>query len=356
MKRFLTLILACTMLLTMFVSCEKHDHEFDDKWSKDSDYHWHECTAVDGCDETKKKEKHDFVVEYDDEGKPVNVCSVCGYKNSKVSTAPEHEHVFADSLEFSDNYHWYPCTVENCYEMSEKTEHAYSNPDITYSDNLITITYTCVDCGYEEIETQTVKTEVDNAVSWDDAFKNFKLTNFSMDVYFREGDYEHVNHCVVTETEAYYCIPDSNEFYTVPNGDGTYTTYRRHSSEAPFTKLSDTSDHYLKGAQVETVIQVSFEDNFDKFTYDEATGSYVCEEVIVAEFFDFNGNSNGDLYCFNNVVKITNGQISYIEASYYFNNEDRESSQKSFKYYNIGMSAVEIPQSVIDNAIIEGEN
>jgi len=47
--------------------------------------------------------------------------------------------------------------------------------------------------------------------------------------------------------------------------------------------------------------------------------------------------------------------ISYIEASYYFDKSELEIEDKSFKYYNIGISAVEMPQSVVDNAIKEGE-
>ena len=85
------------------------------------------------------------------------------------------------------------------------------------------------------------------------------------------------------------------EFYTIPNGDGTYTTYSRNRSTDTFIKLKDTSNTYLLGAQVETVIQVSFEDNFEKFTYDAETASYLCEEAIAADYFDFDGEKIGTI-------------------------------------------------------------
>ena len=62
------------------------------------------------------------------------------------------------------------------------------------------------------------------------------------------------------------------------------------------------------------------------------------------------GKPMGTLVSFNNVVKVTNGAISYIEADYYIGSQSSNYSQ-SFKYYNIGMSAVEVPQSVIDGCI-----
>lgn len=359
MKKFLSVICLLAMMLTMLVSCEEHEHVFDtDNWVTDDDYHWHACTAVDGCPEVDDKDEHEFEVVEGKDGKMVNQCKVCGETNDKIPTAPEHEHNFSDKLTGGDNYHWYACTVEGCYEQKDKKEHAFGNPEVTYEDSKITTKYVCVDCAFEKIEEQAVKTEVDDALSWNDAFKQFKLTNFTMDVnfFFKEQNMKHNNHCVVTEEDAYYCIPDSNEFYTFTNEDGTYTTYKRRGSNDPFVLLKDKSSTYLVGAQTETVLQVSFEENFDKFTYDAESGSYVCADPIEAKCFTaLESTETMTLYCYNNVVKIVDGKISYIEASYYFDKSELEIEDKSFKYYNIGISAVEMPQSVIDNAIKEGE-
>lgn len=352
MKKIISVFCLLAMMLSMLVACNDHEHAFSaEEWAKDADYHWRPCTAKEGCNEKNEKAEHEFEVIVNAEGKAINVCKVCGESNDRVSAAPEHEHVYADELSHSENFHWYACTIENCYEMKDKKEHAFGNPDVTYEDAKITIKEVCVDCAYEKVEEQTVKTEVDDALSWNEAFKNFKLTNFTMDVFMQREDETQNNHCVVTETEAYYHIEGGMEFYTVPNGDGTYTTYMRQDEDTPFHVSNKTSDMYLKGAQVETVIQVSFEENFDKFTYDEKTASYVCKDVIEAECFNFSGSLQRKLYCYDNIVKMTDGKISYIESKYYFDTED--DTAYSFKYYNIGMSAVKIPQSVIDTAIPE---
>lgn len=357
MKKILSILCLLALMLTMFASCEEemHEHIFSkDEWASDSDYHWHPCVAVDGCSEKGEKAAHEFELGVDKDGNVVNICTVCGADNDKVPSAPEHEHTFANEYESSENFHWFPCTVEGCYEMKDKNEHVFGNPEVTYSDKKIIIKSICVDCKYEKIEEQEVKTEVDDAVSWNDAFKNFKLTNFTMNVdVIRETHQQH-NHCVVTENSAYYCIPSSREFYTVKNSDGTCTTYYRDGSERVFEKLENMSDKYLVGAQTETVLQISFEDNFDKFVYDKATASYVYDGEIMCKYYSFSGNQVGDIVCYDNVVKITDGKISYIEAKYYFPNMSTEDTTlASFVYYNIGLSEVEIPQAVIEGKEME---
>ncbi len=355
MKKLISVFSFIVVLLLVFTACEAHEHDYSDDWSSDADYHWHECTAVDGCPEVSDKADHDFEVVEDENGNPKNKCKVCGYTNDNVNTAPAHDHVFAEEYSISENFHWYACTVEGCYEKEDKIDHAYGNPEVEYTDGKMIITSVCVDCQYEKIEEQAVKTEVDDALSWDNAFKNFKLTNFTMDVYFEDltGEERQHNHCVVTDDAVFYSIPGSTEFYSVKNADGTCTTYAKYGSSEVYIILDDTSDNFLTSAQRETVILISFEDNFDKFTYDEATGSYVCEEVIYAQYYDFSGEEAYDMYCYNNVVKITDGQISYISAEYYFDEKDLEYELKHFIYANIGISAVEIPQSVINNAVYE---
>ena len=278
----------------------------------------------------------------------MNKCTVCGESNDKVSTAPEHEHTYDETLSNNENFHWYACTVENCYEMLNRLEHVYGNPEVSYADRKIVMKSVCIDCGYESVTEQVINSEIDDAISWNEMFKNFKLTNFSMTVFFNDGD---TNHCVVTDNAAYYRLSDVKEFYTARNPDGTCTTYERGRSSGGFRKSSDTSDAYLVGAQTETVIQISFEDNFDKFRYDEKTGSYVCEEVIEAIGYDFNGDPIDVIFCYNNVINIVDGKISSISASYYFEDGDiNDPDNYFFKYYNIGTSVVEIPQSVINDA------
>ncbi len=352
MKKFLAILCLLALMVTMLVSCEEdfHEHMFsEDSYASDSDYHWRPCVAINGCSEKSEKAEHVFEISVNAEGKTVNVCTVCGASNDKVSTAPEHEHTFAKEYQSSENFHWFACTFEGCHEMSSKREHIFGNPEVTYTDKKIIIKSICVDCKYEKIEEQAVKTEVDDAVSWDNAFKNFKLTNFTMNVDYVSDSREQHNHCVVTDTSAYYCIPGSVEFYTVKNADGTCSTYKRGENDTVFEKLEDTSDSYLVGAQTEPVLQISFADNFDKFTYDAASASYVYDGEIESIAYAFDGDEKGKIICYNNVVKITDGQISYIQANYKIQGVNMfDEDGASFVYYNIGISQVEIPQAVIE--------
>ena len=357
MKKIILALCLIIATILCLASCEEHTHEFSDDWSSDSDFHWHACEAIDGCPEVSDKEEHDFV-DTKKNGKPVSECKVCKYTVDRpAEEVPEHDHEYSDELSATDNFHGYACTVDGCKELKDKVEHAYDNPEITYEDAKIIIKKTCVDCGFEKVETQNVQTEVDDALSWNNAFKGFKLTNFTMDVYFEsiDGTMTQNNHCVVTDDAVYYHIPGGREYYSVRNADGTCTTYYNsyYDDNKTFVVLDSTEDSYLVGAQVETVIQISFEDNFDKFVYDPETGSYVCKEVVQAEYFNQRGESYGYLYCYDSVVKLVDGKISYISAYYYMYEEQLEYEIKHFVYANIGMSAVEIPQQVINNAIAE---
>ena len=358
MKKFLLVFSVIAIMLSVFTACnaDMHEHTFASEWSTDEDYHWHACTAADGCTEQDSKAAHDFEVVVDKNDKPMNKCKVCGYTNDKVSTAPEHEHVFEDKYSSNENFHWYACTVENCYEKGEKTEHAFGNPEVEYTDGKITITSVCVDCEYKKVEEQNVDTEIKDEISWDQAFKSFEPVNYTLDVYFEmlDGSATQHNHCEVTPDSIFYSIPDYHEFYSIRNSDGKCVTYQKYGDdETPYTLLSTTSDMFLVRGKQESIIKISFEENFEKFTYDEATGSYVCDETITAKYIV--GEHEMEFFCYNNVVKITDGKISYISANYYFEEEELSYQKMTLIYSNIDLTSVEIPQSVINNAL-EDEN
>lgn len=354
MKKFLIVFSVIAIMLSVFTACDvdTHEHEFATVWSTDEDYHWYACTVTDGCTEQSSKAAHDFEVVIGDDDKPMNKCKVCGYSNDKVSTAPEHEHVFAEEYSSNENFHWYACTVENCYEKSEKTEHAFGNPEVEYTDGKITLTSVCVDCEYVKVDEQNVDTEIEDAVSWDEAFKSFELVNYTLDVYFEmlDGSASQHNHCEVTPDSIFYSIPGYHEYYSIKGADGKYSTYQKHGSDTEaYTLLNTSTDMFLIRGTQESILKISFEENFDKFTYDEATGSYVCEETITAKYYV--GEEHTELHCYNNVVKITDGKISYISANYYFDEEELSYQKMSLIYANINMTSVEIPQSVIENAV-----
>lgn len=352
MKRLISIVfmlLAATLLLA---SCDNHEHTFSEEWKSDADFHWHLCTVSDECSEKKDSAAHEFDVVVNEEGALINVCGICGYENEKVSTAPAHEHAFSDVYSHSENYHWHECTVDGCFEADSSDEHQYGNPEMTYEEQTLIIKQTCVDCGYVKTETRTVESAVDDAVEWDNIFESFKLTNFSMYVFF--GDKEnptHTNHCVVTEQGVFYSIPDryGMEFYVAKDEDGTFEGYIKDGDEQTFYIMpEEMCEEYFLKATRETVIQVTFAEHFDKFEYNQETGTYFAEEAIEATYYSFSGEPAGTLYCYNSEVKVADGKIISIACDYNFNQESTE--KNAFIYFNIGMSEVKIPQSVIDGA------
>lgn len=365
MKRIISILCVLSLLIVMLASCNsvdtpEHEHKFADKWTNDSDYHWHACTANENCKEMGDKAAHDYTTDLDENGNTVNVCKVCGYKNNRVSTAPEHEHTFGTEYKYGDNFHWYECTTEGCYETSKSREHQYGNPETSYADSKLTVTYTCVDCGYQKVEVSVIDTEVDNATEWDEVFGNFNLTNFEMDVYMSLGTESQHNHCIVTENGLYYHIPTSIEMYIVKvDGEWVgYVKYERLGPEAKYERINGTQEELeemYKNYSRETILQISFADNFEKFTYDEITGAYSSSEEIVADAYDNDGTVYMQLYCFNSVVKVSNGKILSIHSDYRFDEPQAYGSYR-FVYNNIGIAEVSIPQYVIDEANANSQN
>lgn len=240
-------------------------------------------------------------------------------------------------------------------------EHAFGNPEISYSDNSIKMVFTCVNCGHVKKVTQKVDSKVEDDVEWDNVFEGFKLTNFTMNVHWEDEDGDtQDNHCIVTENAVYYHIPGSVEYYAVRSADGSCIAYvsmynydyeTGNRTKMPFIKgTGEAAEQLLVGAQYETVLQISFAENFSKFTYDAASATYSSTEEIAANFLDEDGSVLGQLYCFNSKVKVVNGEIYYISSDYTFHEEYEENDSYSFEYANIGVSSVTIPQEVIDGA------
>ena len=365
MKKIVSILCVLSLLVVMLASCNsvdtpEHEHKFASEWTYDTDYHWHACTAVDNCKECGDKAAHTFGQDLDDEGNVINVCTACGYKNDRVSTAPEHKHTFGTEYKYGDNFHWYECTTDGCYETSKSREHQYGNPETSYADSKLTVTYTCVDCGYKKVEVSKIDTEVDNATEWDEVFGNFNLTNFVLDVYMTiDGESQH-NHCIVTEDSLYYHIPRGIEMYIV-KVNGEWVGYAKNEylgASAKYERIEGTQEELeemYKNYSRATVLQISFAENFEKFTYNEETGAYASSEVIVADVYDNDGVVYDHLNCFNSVVKVTDGKILSIYSDYNFDYSDENETYR-FVYDNIGIAEVSIPQYVIDEANANSQN
>ena len=366
MKRILNLLFAMVAAFAVCLtlgSCDNdHTHKYKTEWSSDEDFHWYACES-DGCTSKSQRAEHTFEEDADAEGNAINLCTVCGYVSTLVNTAGPHDHVYETEYTKGANFHWYACTTEGCTERKDREEHDFAMPEIIQEANAIKRIYTCSLCGYEKTETTVISSVVEGEVSWTQAFENLELVNFDMDVYMTFDNETQHNHCITTPDGVYYQIPGYREFYSVKNSDGSYTTYAREAKtheltdSDPFYKLSDTSGKYAAQATTETVLAVSFADNYDNFTYDAEKGAYVCSSPIKTAAYSADGTPYPmEMYCYNNVVKVADGKISYISADYYFVYPDGSSSkdegvQSSFTYANIGMCTVTVPKSVSESAI-----
>lgn len=358
MKKATSLLIALAMTATAtatLAACEEHEHVYDtSQFIADEDYHWYACQEP-ACQMRGAMDAHNF--EKTANGLSL-VCTVCG-KTVAANTAGEHDHVAAEEWTQGSNYHWHACEVSGCTERIDEQEHYFADPVIVQSANMIRRTYTCETCGYEKIEETEIDSVIDGEASWDQAFSNLEMVNFSMYVrFYRAGALEHTNHCRVTETSVYYNIEGFTEFYSVQNDDETtYTTYYRDSSRNPFSLLDNTTDAYLVSAQTETMLKISYESYFDLFEYDETLGAYVYDGTVETVAYLPDGTPYPEqMYCYNNVVKVADGKISYIECDYYFEGDFEymgEGDRASFVYYDIGMTSVTIPLDVIENAIAD---
>lgn len=247
-------------------------------------------------------------------------------------------------------------------------EHNFGNPEVTYENNAIKLVYECVNCGAKKTETQTVDTTLDNEVNWNESFEGFKLDNFTMKVYIGGKDNaEYVNHAIVTSDMIYYHLSDSVELYAKKNSDTDYImyaseyVYNGENSNPQYTKkpfetyVGEFAKESFDGAKIETVLQISFANYYDKFTYDSTKGAYYCDELIAAKYFSYDGRELGTLYCYNSEVKVVDGKISSISCNYLFPEDNGdivipETPEYSLEYYNIGISQVSIPEEVIKNS------
>lgn len=219
--------------------------------------------------------------------------------------------------------------------------HIYGMPEITHTATLITSKYVCGICGHEEIKTVTVDTVVGGEEGWNNAFENVSFNNFTLRV---DIDEEHNNNVIVAEDGIYYQA-GYFVFYSVKQADGTWTNYISSGDQWTFEKGCDSSGYEF--AKRMATLSLSYKNFFSNFTYNSATGTYECAEAVPVVCFD--GGDAETLYCFNNVVKVANGSVIYIDCDYSF--EEDLSDPMHFIYDNIGLSKVTVPYEVMNSAV-----
>lgn len=97
-----------------FTADASWSHNYSSNWYVNTDTHWHQCAD---CGLKKDETEH-----IPDENK---VCTSC---NFQITTEPEHQHSFGDSLLNNDEEHWYECS---CGLKNEVEAHQWSEGHCT---------------------------------------------------------------------------------------------------------------------------------------------------------------------------------------------------------------------------------
>ena len=219
--------------------------------------------------------------------------------------------------------------------------HVYGTPEITHTATHITTKHVCGVCGHEESSTVAVETVVGGEEGWNNAFEAVTFENYTLTVNLGGG---HTNTVIVTEDALYYQAFD-NILYTVKQADGTWTNYMSEYGGPWIVDTGCDDGAYLSAKRMAT-LSISYANFFSRFTYDATSGTYVCQDPVTVICYD--GGGTELMYCFNNVVKVANGNVIYIDCSYSF--ESDLSDSMHFIYDNIGISTVSVPYSVMANA------
>ena len=89
-KKMLIVLLLLSVSI-LFIACNGHVHTWSTEWSKDADYHWHECTVL-GCVMVSDKAAHSWDIgeilsgeepTYEDSGWKTYTCTQIGCEQTK---------------------------------------------------------------------------------------------------------------------------------------------------------------------------------------------------------------------------------------------------------------------------------
>ena len=204
--------------------------------------------------------------------------------------------------------------------------------------------------------------------AWKVICEEVDYTNFS----FRSDNGFEV---LISENAVYYKRPNGafSECYTVKNKDGTCITYAGSGTleDKRFYIINEysTFEQAINSAKSMAILEVSYKDYYNSFSYNENTQTYVDSGVI--EVSDkYRSEQEGYIiddthtyYLVDNVVKFSNDKIvSYSSRINKYSCECRCVNQPdhtetgmecdiSIEYFDIGATVVEVPPEIIAEAI-----
>ena len=136
-------------------------HAYSENWTSDETNHWHASTCG-HTTEVSGKATHSFgewtvtkEATEEAEGSKERSCSVCGYTATEAIDKLTHTHTFAEEWTSDGTNHWHAATCEHAEEVSDKTEHTFSDWNVTKEASCTEKgekKATCTTCGYEKTE------------------------------------------------------------------------------------------------------------------------------------------------------------------------------------------------------------
>ena len=343
------------------LSSEAHEHDFATEWTKDETHHWRACFG--DCEEITEKGDHTYDETTDDEGKITKICTVCQHT---VIIVPEHEHTYEGEWTFDENGHWKVCDTQDCGEKLQG-EHNLMQ-ETTHGADYIETTYTCDVCAYTYKDRITIETVVPDEKTWIDAFNSLTYTNYTVHAEFGSDSYHFDNKVEITETAAHYLIGGyfhnspvgeneyyvMHEYYTILQADGTYNTYIREDNSAQYMLLDDHTNIWYVNARMESLLALKYDEHYEKFTYNEETGTYVCPSVITTDYHPNPSDPeyNIPVHCKNTEIKVADGAIIYIASDYVVAPEyNGDNFDSKLLYDNISLTVVTLPSGIDGNTL-----
>ena len=120
-------------------------HSWDEDWQCDESGHWSTCVLCDEVGEPQAHEPGDEATEL-----AAQTCTVCGLE---LAPRLEHIHEAGEDWQTSEVNHWKTCA---CGEQLEQAPHVF---DTGVVNEDTTVTYACLDCGFEKTEGEPMEEE-----------------------------------------------------------------------------------------------------------------------------------------------------------------------------------------------------
>ena len=142
-----------------YSSSQEHQHTFSDKWTYDSDDHWHSATC--GHDAKGDFGPHAYTEKviaptYDSEGITIYTCETCGYSFFE-KTADKLEHHYSADWSYNEAKHYHACTDAGYESLKiDEADHVFQETVVepTYEHGGYT-EHICETCGYAYRDKET---------------------------------------------------------------------------------------------------------------------------------------------------------------------------------------------------------